>query len=95
MGRGSEIKQGQGARDQGLVNLTPMRPFRVACLLGSLSLTKNQLVPDPRPVVLYVGTFKIKYPPTRIKIRSGDHAARAGGSRLWLPIASKNLVTTM
>jgi hypothetical protein len=32
------------------------------------------------PDTLYVGTFRIKYPPTRMKIKSGDHAANAGGS---------------
>ena len=33
--------------------------------------------PDRRP---YVGTFNIKYPPTRAKIMSGDHAANGAGS---------------
>lgn len=33
-----------------------------------------------RKVRLYVGTFKIIYPPNNAKIKSGDHAARNGGS---------------
>src|SRR5579884_1627503 len=41
----------------------------------------------------YVGTFRIKYPPASAKIRSGDHAASAGGSWLKFPIASNKLDT--
>jgi len=38
----------------------------------------------------YVGTFKIMYPPSSAKIKSGAHAARNGGNWLIFPIASNN-----
>src|SRR5579864_643024 len=43
----------------------------------------------------YVGTFRIRYPPTNAKITSGDHAASTGGSWLMLPMASNSPETTV
>jgi hypothetical protein len=36
----------------------------------------------------YVGTRKVIYPPSKANIKSGDHAARNGGSSLMFPMAS-------
>ncbi len=49
----------------------------------------------PGALFFYVGTFRIKYPPTRMKIRSGDQAASAGGNWLRSPMASKRRDTTV
>jgi hypothetical protein len=43
----------------------------------------------------YVGTFKIRYPPTSAKITSGDQAASTGGNWLMFPIASNKPETTV
>lgn len=43
----------------------------------------------------YVGIFRIKYAPTRAKIRSGDHAANDGGNWLMSPMASNSRDTTV
>jgi hypothetical protein len=54
------------------------------------------LVGDPcfRSVVkLYVGTFKIKYPPSKAKIKSGDQAASTAGNWLMFPMDSNNPAT--
>lgn len=60
---------------------------------GTGSAPRSQ-VSSPRACA-YVGTFKIKYPPTSAKMRSGDQAAIAGGSWLISPMASKSRDTTV
>ena len=74
-------------------DLLPVSCFR-SPLAGNAALCL-QLELETRNSEPYVGTFRIKYPPTNPKIRSGDQAANTGGSWLTFPMDSNSPDTTM